>query len=156
MLWTGDDGWAAGDGLWDSVMSISGARIATEPRALQPVDGHGIGGEVVRGFRALGIVRDAVRLRHPKPVKGPVKYCDTGQSLDPIGCIPAWHYQAKWKSIQHGKRLSVHFVGDHHVRLTSAINRQGFHHIRDRGERRLIKAVERDVDCSGTNAGGLQ
>ena len=111
---------------------------------------------MVRGFRALGIVWDAVRLRYPITFKGPVKHCDPAQGLDPVGCIPAGDYQAKWKSIQHGKRLSIHLVGDHRVLLARTIDRQRLHHIRDRGERRLIKAVERDVDRSGADAGGVQ
>jgi hypothetical protein len=70
----------------------------------------------------------------------------------PIGRAPAGHDETGGKPVPMGQRLAIHFIGDEHSVIARFVKRQRLHKIRCLDERRLIGALEDDLNRLGFDA----
>ncbi len=98
-------------------------------------------------------MRYAFAIQYPSNAR--VSTVTLHRAFYPVGCIPAGDDEAKGESIQHRsdsrsspRRRSRQAHAPDPPPATSPYP--------DRGKRRLIQAVERDVDGGGANAGRIQ
>src|SRR5467141_2013708 len=145
------------DFIWASrTPNLIGLGTNEDGAHVESIDGNGVRGQMLWRFGAIWSVGDAIGFVRPEVAEDLRQHGDVAESFHPVGPIPTGHDETQGEAVDHGQRLVVHRISDHHLSISCVVDRKGFCEGSHRRQRRRVKTSERDVHRARLHLGTIQ